>query len=102
MRGLRSWWKGGPPSAVRSSAIWDKCRRLVEPHLIRYGGADGRVTAAADITLMGQFRISATIVNLASCNANSAPAVRPFQICPHYDRWFDRRLRKPLHRASIA
>jgi hypothetical protein len=56
MRGPRSWWKGGPASAVRSSAIWAKCRRLVEPHLIRYGGADGRVTAAADITLMGQFQ----------------------------------------------
>src|ERR1700675_505558 len=56
MRGPKSWWKGGPASAVRSSAIWDKCRRLVETHLIRYGGAEGRVTSAADIILMGQFQ----------------------------------------------
>jgi hypothetical protein len=55
MRGPRSWWKGGGATAVRSYAIWDKCRRLVEPHLIRYGAANGRWTAA-DMTLMSQFQ----------------------------------------------
>jgi hypothetical protein len=52
MRGSRSWWKGGR-TATAARMIWNKYRRLVEPHLIRHGAANRR---AAETTLMWQFQ----------------------------------------------